>query len=109
MQLYSTKEQLELTDGTTIDLTLNFAKLYKLKSSNQVQYERYNKIMMSGAKDVFDQIDIVYTAYLCALEEGQKPITYMKLLEVIPGQEQINVAVNSLIRPKKKTDSKELS
>lgn len=53
-------------DGESVKMTLAFYFLYQLKNINKGLYERYNKIMMNGAKEEIEMITVLYTAYMCA-------------------------------------------
>ncbi len=106
----SKTELLELENGTSVKLTLNFSRLMYIRSSRKDIYKRYNDIMMDGPKDIFDNITILYTAYLCALEDGEKELTEKEFIENLPPYQQlINQIVMDLTRPKKKADSEKPS
>ena len=52
-----------LENGEKINLTLNFGRLLQLKKENKPIYEKYNKVLANGAKDVIeDTIIVIYTA-----------------------------------------------
>lgn len=109
-KLKNTLYPFTLADGTEIKLTMNFARLLSLKSKNKPRYDRFNRIMMDGPKDLFDNVELLYTAYLCALEDGDTAMSYEAFLENIPdGINAVNTAVNELINPKKKIDSEKRS
>ena len=60
--------KLELANGNEIELTLNFARLLKVKNNNKKIYEEFMRALKQD-KDfdvIFDSIKILYVAYLCA-------------------------------------------
>ena len=79
----NTYEKIILRDGKEIQLTLNFARLLKVKNDNKNIYEKYNNAILNGTKDVFDMVDIIYTAYLCA-NIGEEVLEYNRFIELIP-------------------------
>ena len=79
----NTYEKLILNDDREIKLTLNFARLLKVKNDYKDTYEKYNDIILNGTKDVFDMVDIIYTAYLCA-NIGEEVLEYNRFIELIP-------------------------
>lgn len=102
----NTTYDFELADGSTVELTLAFYKLYQLRSKNKALYDRYNKIMGKNAKggdvDELDTIGVLYAAYVCANMEKENLMdeeTFMMLC----GSDRIavNKAVEHLITPKK--------
>ena len=56
----------KLIDGQEIEMELTLEKLYKLKEKRNEDYLRINKILLNGVTDIFEQIVILYSAYLCA-------------------------------------------
>lgn len=96
---------LELQNGEKVNLTLNFAALYKLRAKDRAMYDRYNKIITNGVKDELENTQIIYTAYVCANLDNEK-MSFEDFIEVIPfDREIINDAIFSLITPQKKTQN----
>ena len=95
---------LELEDGSKVQLTLNFSRLLQLKNKNKAMYEKYNKILCNGAKDAIeDTITVIYVAYLCANIEQEEVLSFNQFSEVIPQNFiEINNICQELITPKKK-------
>jgi hypothetical protein len=95
----NTFETLELNNGESIKLTLNFARLLKIKNDNKEKYEKYNNVILNGTKDIFDMIDVIYIAYLCAnIDKNVK--SYDEFIELVPPSttllaEKVNVLTNS--------------
>lgn len=89
MELNNTVTELETPSGETIRLTLNFFLLYNVKKNYPAEYKRYNEILMNGMTDIFDALDILYAAYLCALYEGTKPISYTDFIELFEDDIQL--------------------
>lgn len=105
---------IEAEDGQKIDLTLNYARLYKLKATDSEAYAAYNQVMTKGAKDEFDNIRILYTGYLCAyLAENAKTegaMDFEEFMSILPPDRDIVMgAVAMLIAPKKAKASGVLS
>ena len=101
---------LELENGEIVQLTLNFGKLLNVRAKRKDIYKKYNKIMMDGPEHVFDNVYILYTAYLCGLDDidsGVDEETFIQLLP--PYMAQVNNIVMDLTRPKKQTDSEKPS
>ena len=62
----SNKINYQLSDGENIELELSLLSLKKLKEAKKENYNIINSILLNGVTDIFEQIAIVYTAYLCA-------------------------------------------
>ena len=100
----NTYQELELENGTTVKLTLNFARLLKLKSDNPGLYDRFMKVLQSKNFDiVFDSLTVLYTGYLCANITEESVLSEEEFIELVPFDlELINVAAGNLIQSKKK-------
>lgn len=112
-KLNSTYE-LETIDGEKMGLTLAYRYLYQLRAKHRDQYDEFNRIMMKGAKDYFDNITVLYTAYLCkAIEETgdtDKCVSFDEFMDLLPVDNvEIMRAVGMLISPKKAMASAALS
>lgn len=112
MKLNSVYE-MPTVDGDKIKLTLTYRWLYALKTKYKDTYEDYNRIMTKGFTDEFDNITVLYTAYLCEYisEHGNtdNAMSYDDFLDVLPfDRQEIARAVGMLISPKKAMASKEL-
>ena len=75
-QLNNTITEIVTPSGEVIRATLNFFLLYGVKTKYPEVYKRFNNVMMGNMEDVFDAVDILYTAYLCALDDDQAPMSY---------------------------------
>ena len=77
-------------DGSTVKLSLNFKRLYMLRSKNKTAYEHYRQAVIKLNSedpeiDDFDQIDILYAAYLCGdVENCEKLLGFEDFLGIIP-------------------------
>ena len=60
----ATYHNMELKDGSEVQLTLSFGRLYKLRQEYPEAYEKYNKIVMDGMKDEFHFITYLYYSYI---------------------------------------------
>lgn len=102
---------LELQNGETVNLTLNFAALYKLRAKDKKLYERYNSIITAGEiKDEIDNIEILYVAYVCA-NINDEYMSFEEFIEFIPyDREEISDVLLALLTPQaKKKDLLKLS
>lgn len=100
---YNTYKEIELMDGSKVELTLTFYALYQLKAKNKALYERYNEVVTKGAKDEFDNITVLYAAYCCANLNNDNLMseeTFMQML--VPNREAIAALLADLLKPKKK-------
>lgn len=110
----NTVYELETNDGKSMKLTLAYGLLYKLRSKHRAQYDEYNRIMTKGAKDEFDNLTLLYTAYLCERidEKGdtEGAMGFDEFLDLMPiDRVEVTRAVGMLIAPKKTMASAELS
>ena len=106
----NTMKDFELGNGEHIKLTLNFKKLYQLKSSRKDIYDRYNRVQMNGTEDILDFTLILYTAYLCAQEDMDKVMTEEEFLDALPPYQNVIVStVMDLTMQKKAIASEEHS
>lgn len=110
----NTVYELEDVNGEKIRLTLAYRYLYQLRNRHRDQYEDYNRVMTKGMSDVFDNITVLYTAYLCNLiaETGDTAgcMSFDEFLDVLPAdQSDVVRAVGMLIAPKKTMASAALS
>lgn len=71
----------EFYDGSTCEMTLAFILLKKLSSKNKTLYERCQKILANGAKDEFDMLTVLYTAYICANMDSETILTEDEFIE----------------------------
>ena len=55
------KMNIVLENGEKINLTLNFGRLLQLKKENKPIYEKYNKVLANGAKDVIEDTGLKET------------------------------------------------
>ena len=65
-EMKNTFYEFTFEDGESVKMTLAFYFLYQLKNINKGLYDRYNKIMTTGAKEEIEMITILYAAYICA-------------------------------------------
>ena len=102
-QLNNTIREITTPSGETIKVTLNFFLLYGVKSKYPDIYKRFNKVLTESMDDVFEAIDIIYTGYLCALPEGEKPMPYEGFMLLFEDDVQgtMGLAYQLLARKKK--------
>lgn len=87
--------EMEMNDGTSVQLTLTYGRLYRLRQKAKDVYETYNKIAMDGMEDELQCVDYLYAAYLCAniddldscmsIEEfmGKMPLNHMQVFILV--------------------------
>lgn len=113
MDKLSTVYEMETADGGKLKLTLAYRYLYQLRAKHRDQYEGVNRVLSKGAKDVFDNIEVLYAAYLCQLiaERGDTEgcMSFDEFLDVCPPFDGMATAVGMLVAPKKVTASAALS
>lgn len=79
----NTKYPLILNNGTEVELSLNFALLYKLRAEHKDIYDKYMKIKNNlKTADDLDAAYILYTAYCCANPENN--IEFIDFLVLLP-------------------------
>lgn len=84
-ELLENTETFELANGEKVELKLSFARLYKLRAKNQKLYEQYNDVVMNGAKDTFDFLRIIYTAYVCEkIENIEACMSFEEFINAAP-------------------------
>ena len=66
MDAKNTFVEIVLADGEKVKATLTYYYLLKLKARDKDTFSRYNKVVMKGAEDEFDNIAVLYAAYMCA-------------------------------------------
>lgn len=77
---------IQLENGETVGLTLTFGLLYRLRAKHKEKYEKYDKIVMEGIKDMMDYPVALYTAYLCkCVEDNKEPdMTEEEFIQKLP-------------------------
>jgi hypothetical protein len=87
----STYVEMEMVDGSTVKMTLNFARLRMVKVKKPDVYDNYAaaiRFMMedeSGIPDEFQTIDVLYAGYLCSNPEHiDELMSYDDFLELLP-------------------------
>lgn len=100
----NTYQEFELENGQIVKLTLNFAKLLKVKNERPETYENFMKVLQNKDFDiVFDSLTVLYTGYLCANMDDESMLSEEEFYALIPFDiELINVAAGQLIQSKKK-------
>lgn len=112
-QMRPAARTLELADGQTIGLTLNFQRLYQLRAGNEPVYRRLFRVLNRDAKRgdsgdlLFDSVDVLYAAHCCyCIGTEEEPLDYEEFLTALP--ENIAAVLElagEMIRPKKQTAS----
>ena len=102
--LKTTNMVFDLNDGEKINLTISFKLLYQLRSKNKSLYEKYSKTVLLGSEDLFDFIQIIYVAYLCAnIDDLSNCMDFETFIDKIPNNARIIAeTAGELTQPKKK-------
>lgn len=100
----NTYQELVLENGETVRLTLNFARLLKIKNEQVKIYDRFMKVLQNKDFDiVFDSLTVLYTGYLCANMGDESILSEDEFMELVPFDlEVINVIAGNLIQSSKK-------
>lgn len=59
-------QQIELVNGEVVQLTMNFAKILKIKQDNPNLYNELQEILKGNIDPVLSPIKVLYVSYLCA-------------------------------------------
>ena len=96
--------ELELENGETVKLTLNFARLLKIKNDQPKLYDKFMKVLQNNNFDiVFDSLTVLYTGYLCANINNESVLSEDEFYEQVPFDlEVINILAGQLVQGKKK-------
>ena len=102
--LKSVEKEFELNDGEKIKLVINFALLYQLRIKRKNVYDAYSNTIIMGSKDLFDFVQILYTAYLCAnINDIDNCMDYEKFVTRMPSDViYVTQMAGELTQPKKK-------
>lgn len=100
----NTYQELELNDGQIIKMTLNFARLLKIKNDQPQIYDRFMKVLNNKEFDVIsDSLTVLYIGYLCANIGNESILSEEEFAELIPFDlELISTKAGQLIQSKKK-------
>lgn len=91
----------EMKDGSKVELSMNMAGIYELKQRDKEMYEVVNNVLMNGAKEITDILDVLYAAFVIANPE--KKMTKIEFLENANTAFIYNATtVNGMITRKKK-------
>ena len=105
VKMKNTFVDVELETGEVVKATLTYYHLLQLKNKHKDIYDRYNKIMVKGPQDEFDNLTIIYTGYLCAVLAESSIEDAMSEEEFIcaftPDREYTGQILSQLINPKK--------
>lgn len=110
----NTSYEMEALDGSKIPLTLTYRYLLQLKRKHPEDYKEYNRIMTKGVDDEFDNIQILYTGYLCQCiadnGDTKGAMSFDDFIDILPfDRVEIARTVGMLISPKKTMASAALS
>lgn len=106
MEVKPATTTVNMADGRELSLVLTFPALYRLKSERPREYKEANRVLVKGAEEVLDYLQLMYTAYLCAnLEQLDGCMSFRKFTELAPEINAVTQAVNELVAPKKRAAS----
>ena len=96
----NTYQELKLTNGETVKLSLNFARLLAVKNKRPKLYEDLMRILQYKDFDiVFDSLKVLYVGYLCARVNDDEAMTEEEFMELVPFDlEKINILAGKLIQ-----------
>lgn len=103
-QIYSRTVKLELLDGKTVELTLNFKMLLYLRANGYDKEVSMAMKAINGNKlDFLEMPALFYAAYLCALPTSEKPAyTNEEFVGLVPfDMQKVGEAFTALISEKK--------
>lgn len=100
----NTYQELELIDGQIVKMTLNFARLLKIKNDQPNIYDKFMDVLQKKDFDVIsDSLAVLYAGYLCANIDNESVLSEYEFVELIPFDlELINVKAGQLVQGKKK-------
>lgn len=100
----NTYQELELNNGEVVKLTLNFARLLKIKNDREDLYTRLMKILQATQVDlILDCLTVLYVGYLCANLDSKNVLSEEEFTDLVPFDiELINVLSGKLIMGNKK-------
>lgn len=100
----NTYQELELIDGQIVKMTLNFARLLKIKNDQPNIYDKFMDVLQKKDFDVIsDSLAVLYAGYLCANIDNESVLSENEFVELIPFDlELINVKAGQLVQGKKK-------
>ena len=100
----NTYQELELIDGQIVKMTLNFARLLKIKNDQPNIYDKFMDVLQKKDFDVIsDSLVVLYAGYLCANIDNESVLSEDEFVELIPFDlELINVKAGQLVQGKKK-------
>lgn len=100
----NTYQELELNNGEVVKLTLNFARLLKIKNDNKKLYTRLMEVLQAENIDVlFDSLVVLYVGYLCANLDKEEVLSEEDFMDLVPFDlELLNVLAGKLISSDKK-------
>lgn len=90
----------------SVSVSLSFGLLYRLERINSKLYNEYNDIITGGSNSEFDNIKLLFVAYVCAnLKDYQNDLllSYEEFLDSLPDdREYIGDLLKSLVSTSKK-------
>lgn len=92
-----------LLNGETFSLIVDFLQLLEFKSTSKDEYEKFNKIVLNGPKDIFDMLRLVYGCYL--MNSSSKMLNYNGFMNAFPTElrsiNDLTLMANQVINGKK--------
>lgn len=75
-------QKIELMNGETIKLTMNFAKIMKIKQNNPDLYNELQAIFRGDVDPVLSPLKVLYVSYLCANDTVK--YSEQQFMELVP-------------------------
>lgn len=98
-------ETYEMDNGETVEMSLTFARLMKLRGEDKDLYGKVSKVLTKGPEDIMEIATTLYAAYICA-NSDEKKYTYQGFLDNMNQDFEYNIEqVKGLIAPSKKQSS----
>lgn len=96
--------EIELADGRTVNMSMNYARLMKLSNNNKTLYDRYNKIThQPGGMNDLDIAEVLYIAYVCGNidKDEHELIEFDEFIELLPpNREELFDIYNNKLQPR---------
>ena len=96
----NTYQELELSNGKVVKLTLNFARLLAVKNKDVKLYNELMRIMQYKDFDpIMDSLKVLYVGYLCANIGNEEEMSEEEFMELVPfNLEKVNLLAGKLVQ-----------
>ena len=73
-------QEIKLLNGEVVQLTMNFAKILKMKQDNPTLYNELQDILKGNMDPIFSPVKVLYCGYLCTNDAKYTEEQFMELL-----------------------------